>query len=201
MKLYYKAGACSLAAHITLIAAGLEFSAEAVDLKTKVTEGGDDFLKINPKGYVPALKGDDGTVLTEGGAILLYLAAQAPQAGLAPLPADPLYPRLVEWLVFIATELHKGCVGLFNPAYPPEAKEAIKAQLQRRFAYTDQAIGAGPYLLGARAGVADFYLFTVLSWLPRVGITLTEWPALAAHYDRVRALPAVQAALRAEKLI
>jgi len=201
MKLYYKAGACSLATHITLIAAGLDFAAEAVDLKTRLTETGDDFLKINPKGYVPALRRDDGSVLTEGVAILLDLAAQAPRAGLAPLPADPLYPRLVEWLVFIATELHKAVAGLFNPAYSPEAKEVAKATLRRRFDYADAAIGAGPYLLGATPGVADFYLFTVLSWLPRVGISLAEWPALAAHADRVRALPATQAALRAEKLI
>lgn len=201
MKLYYKAGACSLATHITLIAAGFDFSAEAVDLKTKRTESGEDFLKINPKGYVPALRRDDGSMLTEGVAILLDLAAQAPRAGLAPRPEDPLYPRLIEWLVFIATELHKPVAGLFNPAYSPEAKEVNKAVLHRRFDFADAAIGAGPYLLGTTPGVADFYLFTVLSWLPRVGIALTDWPALAAFVERVRLLPATQAALRAEKLI
>jgi len=201
MKLYYKAGACSLASHIALIEAGFDFTIEAVDLATKKTESGADFLTVNPKGYIPALVLDDGQVLTEGVAILLYLASQAPDLSLAPAEGTPDYLRLVEWLVFIATELHKPVAGLFNPALPDAAKDLSKATLARRFGFAEQALAKGPYLLGQTPNVADFYLFTVVSWLPRVGIDASAWPALAAHSARVAALDSVQAALKAEKLI
>jgi len=201
MKLYYKAGACSLASHIALIEAGFDFTVEAVDLTTKKTESGADFLAINPKGYIPALVLDDGQVLTEGVAILLYLASQAPDLSLAPAEGTPDYLRLVEWLVFVATELHKPVGGLFNPAIPAEVKDLAKVTLRRRFDYAEQALAKSPYLIGRSPSVADFYLFTVVSWLPRVGIDLSAWPSLAAHSARVAALPSVQEALKAEKLL
>ncbi len=201
MKLYYKAGACSLSPHIALREAGLAFDLEAVDLPTKTTESGGDFLAINPKGYVPALVLDDGTVLTEGAAIVLRIAALAPDKELAPPAGTPGYFKLVEWLVFIATEMHKSCGGLFNPAMPAEGKTMIKGLLTRRLDYVDQALGKGPYLLGDSVSVADFYLFTVASWLPRIGFDLATWPNLAAHSAHIRERPAVQATLAAEKLV
>lgn len=201
MKLYYKAGACSLASHIALIEAGFDFTIEAVDLATKKTETGADFLAINPKGYIPALVLDDGQVLTEGVAILLYLASQAPDQSLAPAEGTPDYLRLVEWLVFVATELHKSVAGMFNPAIPDEVKELSKVTLRRRFDFAEQALAKSPYLVGQVPSVADFYLFTVVSWLPRVGIDPSAWPSLVAHSARVAALPSVQGALKAEKLV
>jgi len=201
MKLYYKPGACSLASHIALIEGGFDFTVEAVDLATKKTESGADFLAINPKGYIPALVLDDGQVLTEGVAILLYLASQAPDLSLSPAEGTPDYLRLVEWLVFIATELHKPTAGLFNPAIPDAIKDLSKVTLRRRLDFADQAVSKSPYLVGGNASVADFYLFTVLSWLPRVGLDLAGWPSLVAHSARVAALPSVHEALKAEKLL
>ena len=201
MKLYYKAGACSLSPHIALREAELAFEIEAVDLPTKKTETGADFLAINPKGYIPALVLDDGTVLTEGVAIVLNIAAMAPDKMLAPPAGSPGYFKLVEWLIFIATELHKSAGSLFNPAMPEEGKTMIKGLLTRRLDYVDQTLGQGPYLLGDNVGIADFYLFNVFSWLPRVGLDTAAWPNLVAHSTRIGARPAVQAALKAEKLI
>lgn len=200
MKLYYKAGACSLASHIALAESGLAFDIEAVDLPTKKTAGGADFLAVNSKGYIPALALDDGRVLTEGVSILLWIAAQVPAKALAAAAGTADYVRQVEWLIFIATELHKPTGGLFNPAYPDEAKAVSKTILTRRLDWADKALGAGPYLLGDGFTVADGYLFTVFSWLPRVAIDQAQWPNLAAHSARVKARPAVQAALKAEGL-
>ncbi|OAN54130.1 glutathione S-transferase [Paramagnetospirillum marisnigri] len=201
MKLYYKQGACSLSTHIALREAGLDFDMEAVDLHAKKTETGADFLAINPKGYVPALVLDDGRVLTEGVAIALAIAAMAPGKHLAPEPGSAEYLKLVEWMVFIATELHKNTGAQFNPAMPEDGKAALKTVLTRRLDYTDKALGRGPYLMGERFTVADGYLFTVFNWQPRIGLDQANWPNLAAHSARVRERPAVQAALAAEKLI
>ena len=201
MKLYYKAGACSLSPHIALAEAGLDFEIEAVDLPTKKTAGGADFLAINPKGYIPALVLDDGSVLTEGVAIVLKIAALAPDRHLAPAAGTPGYFKLVEWLVFIATEMHKSAGGMFNPSMPAEGKAMLKGLLTRRLDYIDKTLGQGPYLLGDGISVADFYLFTVTSWLPRIGFDLAAWPDLAAHFARVKERPAVQATMKAEGLI
>jgi len=200
MKLYYKSGACSLAVRIALEEAGLPYEAEAVDLPTKTTESGADFWAINPKGYIPALVLDDGTVLSEGASILLRIATMAPDKHLAPAPGNADYGKTLEWLVFIATELHKPTGGLFNPAIPEEVKTASKGILARRLSYADQTLGAGPFLLGNAFTVADAYLFNVMLWLPRVGIDIAAWPNLAAHHARIGARPAVLAALKAEGL-
>jgi len=201
MKLYYKAGACSLSPHIALREAGLAFEIEAVDLPTKKTASGGDFLAINPKGYIPALALDDGSVLTEGVAVVLAIAAMVPDKKLAPPAGTPAYFKLVEWLIFIATEMHKSAGGLFNPAIPEAAKTVLKGLLTRRLDYADKTLGQGPYLLGDGFSVADGYLFTVVSWLPHLGFDPATWPNLAAHSARMAARPGVQAALKAEGLM
>ena len=200
MKLYYTPGACSLASHIALREAGLSFDLETVDLGTKKTAGGDDFLAINGKGYIPALVLDSGEVLTEGVSIMLWVAAQASAKSLAPAAGSHDYTKLVEWMIFIATELHKAAGGLFNPTYPDETKAVMKANLSRRLDWADKALGAGPYLMGKIFTVADGYLFTVFSWLPHLGIDHAKWPNLSNHFARVKARPAVATALGAEGL-
>jgi glutathione S-transferase len=201
VKLYYKAGACSLSPHIALSESGMAFTIEAVDLATKKTAGGDDFLKVNPKGYVPALALDGDAVLTENLAILLYVAARVPEKRLAPTAGTLEYARLIEWLTYIATELHKTAGLMFKPDTPEAAKVNAKALLARRLDYADKALGAGPYLMGEQFSVADGYLFTVLSWLPHLAMDAATWPNLAALAARVGARPAVQAALKAEGLL
>lgn len=199
MKLYYKAGACSLSPHIVLCEAGLAHELEAVDLGTKKTASGLDFRAVSPKGYVPALALDDGSVLTEGIAIVLHLAALAPDAKLAPAPGTPAYLRLIEWLAFISTELHKSLGMLFNPEMPDKGRELIKARLAQRFDWLAGQMGP-TYLTGDDFSVADAYLFTVLNWPRHVGIDMSAWPIFAAYSARVAARPAVRAALVAEGL-
>ncbi|MBI3444770.1 MAG: glutathione transferase GstA [Magnetospirillum sp.] len=200
MKLYYKAGACSMASHLALEESGLIYAIEAVDLVSKKTESGIDFQSINPKGYIPALVLDDGAVLTEGVAILLRIAALAPDKELAPAMGSINYMSLVEWLVFIATELHKPAGMQFNPAMPADGKTALKTILTRRLDYAEKTLGTGPFLMGKSLSVADFYLFTVFSWLGRLGIDTGAWPHLIAHFERIKARPATQAVFLAEGL-
>lgn len=200
MKLYYKAGACSLSPHIVLVEAGLPYTLESVDLKTKVTASGADYTKVNPNGYVPALQFDDGAVLTEGPAIIQYLADQVPAKKLAPPAGSLERARLQEWLNFISTEIHKSFGPLFNPAAPEESKAAAKALLGRRLDYVAQRLEGRDYLLGDFS-VADAYLFTVLNWCRPVGVDLATRPAVAAYQARVAARPAVQQAMREEGLI
>lgn len=200
MKLYYKPGACSLSPHIVLEETGLPYEAEAVDLKTKVTASGADFTQTNPKGYVPALVLDSGELLTEGPAIVQYLADLAPEKKLAPANGTVARYQLQSWLNFIGTELHKSCSPFFNPASGDAWKAIARANLERRLAHTDQALAGKPYLLGEDFSVADAYLFTVLSWMGYVGLDLSPWSNLTAFQARVAARPAVQAALKAEGL-
>lgn len=200
MKLYLKPGACSLSPHIALEEAGLPYETEAVDLKTKVTASGADFWKSNPKGYVPALLLDSGELLTEGAAIVQYIADQAPGKKLAPANGTIERYRLQSWLNFIGSELHKSCSPFFNPASGKEWKEIAGANLERRLGYVNEALEGKPYLMGEDFSVADGYLFTVLSWMKFVGIDLAKWPNLSAFQARVAARPAVQAALKAEGL-
>ena len=199
-KLFYTPGVCSLSPHIALREAGLDFTLEKVDLATKVTETGIDFKAINPKGYVPALQLDDGTLLTEGGAIVLWIASQAPVGKLVPALGSSGYFKVLEWLVFIGTELHKGLGPLFNPAVTDSSKAALKDRVILRFTAANDLVGKGPYVTGDNFTVADSYLFTVLSWLPRLGLDLAQWPNLARLFETVGQRPAVIETLKAEGL-
>jgi glutathione S-transferase len=199
MKLYYSPGACSLSPHIVLREAGLPFALERVDLQTKKTENGADYLSINAKGYVPALELDDGSLLTEGPAIVQYLADLAPASRLAPPPGGLERARLQEWLSFIGTELHKTFSPLFRPG-PEETKAAARARIAHWLAWIEPQLQARPYLLGDRFGVADAYLFTVLSWSALAQLALTDFPGVRGYLARIAERPAVQQALAAEGL-
>ncbi len=201
MKLYYSPGACSLSPHIVLREAGLSFEVEKVDLRTKKTESGKDFTAINSKGYVPALQLDDGSLLTEGPAIVQYIADKAPQSKLAPAHGTMERYRLQELLNFISTEIHKGFSPLFNPSYPEEVKKTFRENLGKRFDHLNGPLEKGPFLMGEQFTVADAYLFTVLNWCKWVDIDLSKWPVLQAYQGRVAARPHVQAALKAEGLL
>ena len=201
MKLYYSPGACSLSPHIVLLEAGLNFTAEKVDLKSKKTESGVDFTTVNSKGAVPALLMDDGKLLTEGAAIVQYIADQKPQSGLAPASGTLERYRLMEILNYIASEIHKGYSPLWNPAITPDAKAAALAVLDKKFTFLTAQLGDKPYLLGDTFTVADAYLFTVLSWSSHVGVDLSKCHVLTAYLARVGHRPKVQEALKAEGLI
>ncbi len=200
MKLYFSPGACSLAPRIALIAAGLPFESEHVSLRTKVTAGGDDFRTINPKGYVPALALDGGRVLTESQVILQYVADQAPDSALAPASGTFERYALMEWLAWTSTELHKRFSPIFAPGASKEAKDTAWAALAAPLTYVAGQIGDDGYLTGERFTVADAYLFTVLNWVGFTSFSLDNWPALQAYQARIKALPAVQEALRQEGL-
>lgn len=200
MKLYYKSGACSLSPHIVLEELGLPYDAEAVDLQTKATASGGDFTRTNPKGYVPALELDGGEVLTEGPAIVQYLADLVPEKKLAPANGTLARYRLQSWLTFIGTELHKSCSPFFNPASGDAWKGAAQANLERRLEYIDHELAGRAYLMGEDFSVADAYLFTVLGWMGYIQFDLSRFPNLLAFQARVAARPAVQAALKAEGL-
>lgn len=198
MKLYYAPEACSLAPHIVLRELELPFQLIRVDNISKTTADGDDFLAINPKGYVAALQLDNGEVLTEGPAILQYLADLQPQAKLAAAQETFERVRLQECLNFISTEIHGGLGWLFNARFTEEVKALIKAKLFKRLAVLNQTLERQDYLMAAGFGIADVYLFTVLRWARLFDIELNEWPALASFQARVNQRPAVKAALAAE---
>lgn len=200
MKLYYNPGACSLAPHILLQESKAKFTIEKVDLKNKTTEKGEDFRKINPKGYVPTLKLDNGEVLTEGPAIMQYIADQAPATKLAPAAGTMARYRLQEWLNFITSELHKGFSPLFNPAVPDSYKTMVKENLGKRFDYLNDHLTKHNYLLGQDFTAPDAYLYTVLSWSGYVGVDLNKWSSLQAFFKRVGERPSVKAARTAEGL-
>jgi glutathione S-transferase len=201
MKLYYSPGACSLSPHIILNEGGFSFDKEKVDLASRKTETGADYTAVNPDGYVPALLLDDGQVLTEGPAIIQYLADRVPEKKLAPPMGTIERYRLMQWLNFISTELHKGFAPLFNPQAPEEWKAVATAQLARRLSSVSQQLEGKDWLLGNDFTVADAYLFTVLGWGRYVGIELERWPVLKAYQDRVFMRPAVQSTLKAEGLL
>lgn len=200
MKLYYSPGACSLSPHIALCEAGLPVELVRVDLSTKKTADGGDFLAVNPDGYVPVLQLDDGSLLTEGPAIVQYIADQAPAKQLAPANGSMDRYRLQSTLNFISTELHKSFSPLFNPAAVAEWKEAARKTLAERLDHLESRL-AGPFLLGEQFTVADGYLFTVLGWSKYVKFDLAPWPKLGAYLGRIAARPAVQQALKEEGLI
>lgn len=198
MKLYFSPGACSLSPHIVLRELGLPFEAIKVDLATKQAADGTDFRTINPKGYVPALQLDNGQVLTEGPAIVQYLADQVPDKQLAPANGSWERYRLQEWLNFISTELHKQFSPLFNAANPDSVKDAQKTKLAQRFGEISPLLEKQDYLMGDRFGVADAYLFTVLGWSKYFHFDLNQWPGIAKFVERVGARPAVAEALDVE---
>jgi glutathione S-transferase len=198
MKLYLTPGACSLSPHIVLREAGIPFDTEVVDLGSKRTKSGSDYTSVNPKGYVPALEIEGGQVLTEGPAIVQYLADQKPATKLAPPAGSFERYRLQEWLNFITSELHKSFGPLFSPATPEAWKETLKTRIGSRFDQLSKSLQGKDYLMGSTFTVADAYLFTILTWAPHVGIDLGKWPVLTAYAERVRTRPAVKAALDAE---
>ncbi|HZV64348.1 MAG TPA: glutathione transferase GstA [Telluria sp.] len=201
MKLFISPGACSLSPHIVLLEAGLDFTTEQVDLRKKVTAGGADYLAVNPKGYVPALDLGNGVVLTEGPAIVQYVADLAPARKLAPPPGSLERYQLIEWLNFISAEIHKSFGPLFTAGASEDMKLSASASLVKRFGYIEQVLAGRDYLMGAQFSVADAYLFTVVNWAGVVHFDLAPYPRLRAHSARVAARPAVQQALRAEGLL
>ena len=201
MKLYYSPGACSLSPHIALREAGLNFELVQVDLATKKTASGQNYLEINPAGYVPCLQLDDGRTLTEGPAILQYVADRAPGKLLAPANGSFERYHLQQWLNFISAELHKSFSPLFNPGASEDWKNAVRQTIAARLGVVATRLKDAPYLLGDSLSVADIYLFVVLSWGAYVNLDLSPWPVLQAFMGRVGGREAVQAALRAEGLI
>ena len=198
MKLYYSPGACSFAAHVVLHELALHHTVERVNLRTKKTAAGEDFLSINPKGYVPALQLDSGEVLTEGVAILQYLADLAPSAGLAAQIGTMQRYRLMEWLGYINSEIHKSFSPLFNPAATAEMKAMARDVLARRYAFTESVLKTRPTLLEAGYSVADIYLYTTLTWTDRVAVDLAAFAEIGAFRSRIAARPAVIAATTVE---
>ncbi|MBI3902191.1 MAG: glutathione transferase GstA [Nitrosomonadales bacterium] len=201
MKLYYSPGACSLASHIALYETGLPFETDRIIKTTKMTVGGENYMQLNPKGYVPAIKLDDGNVLTEGIAVLQYIADQKPDSGLAPKAGTMERYRLQEWLTFIATELHKSFSPLFNKAASEEMKNFARESLARRLGYVETQLANKVYLMGDNFTVADAYLFVVAGWGKHVGVDLSPFPKLQEYLARIATRPAVQAAMKAEGLI
>lgn len=201
MKLYYSAGACSLATHIAMKETGLAFEAVSAPTKTHRLEDGTDYYSINPLGYVPLLVLDDGKQLHEVAVILQYLADLVPERQLAPANGTFERYKLQEWLNFIATELHKGFSPLFTPNLPDEAKELAKTRLNARLQWVDGELSGKNYLMGDVFTVADAYLFVVQSWGKYVGVDVSALVNLSAFATRVAARPAVQAAMRAEALL
>src|SRR3954466_3797021 len=201
MKLYYSPGACSLSPHIALHEAGLAHELVRVDLKAKKTEKGDDYTKINPKGQVPALQLDSGELVTEGPVIVQMIADKAAGKNLAPARASAERYKLLEWLNFITTELHKNFGPMFSPVLADDAKAFFKDRVMAKFKYVDGALAGRDYVMGKQFTVADGYLFTMLSWADRMKFDLSGLPNLLAYKARVAARPKVQEALTKEGLM
>jgi glutathione S-transferase len=201
MKLYYITGACSLSPHIALRETGLSFDLEQVDSKTKKTKSGADFLKVNPKGYVPALQLDDGQTLTEAAVIVQYIADKKPEAKLLPPAGTTERYRAQEWLNYVATEIHKGVGALFNPKLTDPWKDVLRESVAPKFDYLSKRLEGRSYAFGDGFSVVDGYLFTVLAWPQYVGIDLAKWPVLKSYTDGIAQRPSVQAALKAEGLV
>jgi glutathione S-transferase len=201
MKLYYSPGACSLSPHIVAREAGLDLELVLASTKTHQLQDGTDFYGIHAKGYVPLLELDDGQRLSEGPAIVQYLADQAPDRQLAPANGTMARYRLQEWLNFLTSELHKGFSPLFHPAMPEEAKALARTKLHERLKWVDAQLEGRQYLMGDGFTVADAYLFTITNWGRLVGVDVSVYPHLVAYRERVSQRPAVQAAMKAEGLL
>jgi glutathione S-transferase len=200
MKLYYAPGACSLAPHIALRETGAQFELEKVDLAKKVTESGADFTQINPKGYVPALQLEDGEILTEASVTLQYIADQSPESGIAPAAGTIERYRLMEWLNFISTEIHKTLGALFNPNISDAHRENQVTVLGRRSDFLSEALKGKQYLVGHTFSVADAYLFTVLNWRHMLNVDMSQWQVITDYLTRIGDRPSVQEAMKAEGL-
>jgi glutathione S-transferase len=198
MKLYYAPGACSLSPHIVAREAGIPLELEKVDLGAKKTASGEDYRAVNPKGYVPALRLEDGSVLTEGPAIVQYLADRKPAAALAPHAGTIERYRLQEWLGFLNSEIHKTWGALFDPK---AERGPVIAKLKERLSYLESELRSRPYLLPSGFSVADAYLFTLLGWAGFTGIDLEPYASLVKYVERIAARPKVQEALQAEGLL
>jgi len=198
VKLYFAPDTCSLSPHIVLRELGLPFELVRVDNKTKKLLNGGDYLAINPNGYVAALELDNGAVLTEGPAIVQFLADLKPEGGLAPPNGTFARARLQEWLNFITSEIHAGSSPLFNVAIPEAVKAIFKERLLRRLDHAESTLAAQSYLMGDRFGIADAYLFTVLRWMKFFSIDLEHWPSIASFVEHIGSRPTVRAALEAE---
>ena len=201
MKLYYSPGACSLSPHIALLEAGLPYDLVKVDLRAKKVENGDDYLKVNPKGQVPALVMDNGELLTEGPVIVQIIADKAAGKNLAPSRDSAERYKLQEWLNYITGELHKNFGPMFSPVLADEAKAFFKDRVMGKFKYVDSVLAGRDYLMGKQFTVADAYLFTMLTWADRMKFDLSAMPNLLAYKARIAARPKVQEALKAEGLV
>jgi len=201
MKLFYAPGACSLSPHIVAHEAGIELQLEKVDLKAKTTSGGRNYIEINAKGAVPALQLDNGDILTEGPAVVQYLADQRPRANLAAPCGTMERYRLQEVLGYINSEIHKGYSPLFNPALGAAEREERVAYIQKRYTFIESQLQKHPYLLSENFSAADAYLFTVTNWAGLLKVDLSKFPSVLAFQKRVAARPAVQAAMKAEGLL
>lgn len=201
MKLYYSPGACSLASHIALYETGLPFEIDRIIKTTKMTAGGEDFMQVNPKGYVPAIRLDDGSILTEGAAVLQYIADQQPGSGLAPKAGTMERYRLQEWLTYISSEIHKSFSPMFSKDAAEEVKSYARNMLGKRVGYAETQLAEKPYLMGDHFTVADAYLFVVMNWSKHVGFDLGPFPHIQGYLARIAARPAVHAAMKAEGLI
>lgn len=198
MRLYYIPQLSSLSSHIALREAGVAFDLVKVDAATKTLPDGTDYLKLNPLGYVPLLELDDGQLLSEGAAILQYVADLRPDAGLAPAAGGMARYRLQEWLSFINSELHRFCAALYNGACAGPVEDGLRRTVASRLARVASRLAGQDWLMGERFSVADAYLFTVLAWCPHLGIDLSPWPVLRDFVARAMRRPAVLEALRAE---
>jgi glutathione S-transferase len=201
MKLYYSPGACSLSPHIALLEAGLPYDLVKVDLKAKQLENGDDYLKVNPKGQVPALGLDSGELVTEGPVIVQMIADKVSAKNLAPARDSAERYKLQEWLNFITTEVHKNFGPMFSPVLADDAKAFFKDRVMGKFKYIDSQLPGRDYLMGKQFTVADGYLFTMLCWADRMKFDLSALPNLLAYKARVGARPMVQEALTKEGLM
>jgi glutathione S-transferase len=201
MKLYYSPGACSLSPHIALLEAGLPYDLVKVDLRAKKLENGDDYLKVNPKGQVPALALDSGELVTEGPVIVQMIADKASGKNLAPARDSAERYKLLEWLNFVGTELHKNFGPMFSPVLADDAKAFFKDRVMGKFKYLDGVLAGHDYLMGKQFTVADGYLFTMLCWADRMKFDLSALPNLLAYKARVAARPMVQEALSKEGLL
>ena len=200
MKLYYSPGACSLSPHIALLESGLPYELVKVDLRAKKLENGDDYLKVNPKGQVPALQLESGEVITEGPVIVQIIADKAGK-GLAPARDSVERYKLLEWLNFVTSELHKNFGPMFAPTLNDDAKAFFKDRVMGKFRYIDSQLGGRDYLMGKQFTVVDGYLFTILTWAERMKFDLSDMPNLLGYKARVAARPKVQEALTKEGLM